>query len=350
MPAIDQLARIPIPPAMLQFRDTAALHDHLAAMGGIETREIGRSREGQPLYGYTMGRGPRAVSLIAGCHADEPVGPMTAQALPALVRTHAPELLDRFTFRVVPQINPDGADRNRPWFSDPPDFRTYLDRVVREAPGDDIEFGFADAPGARPECRAALPFLWPSPVAAHCSLHGMAWAEGAWFLINAPWADRAAGLMDGLDELCRAHGLPRMELDRKGEKGFRRIRKGFSTTPHSQAMKDYFLQRGDPATAEKFLPSSMEAAMAAGGDPLCLVSELPLFLLNVPASLDDPVLYRFRDALEAAQANPEPGALDVLAQTFRLRPLPLAQQVALQFAMIVLGLDQVSPAPARPSR
>ena len=36
---------------------------------------IGRSREGNPIYGYRLGEGEIGVSLIAGCHADEPVGP-----------------------------------------------------------------------------------------------------------------------------------------------------------------------------------------------------------------------------------------------------------------------------------
>ena len=37
--------------------------------------KIGSSREGRHLFGYRFGRGPRHVSLVGGCHADEPVGP-----------------------------------------------------------------------------------------------------------------------------------------------------------------------------------------------------------------------------------------------------------------------------------
>lgn len=342
MPFLSTLAGIAPDPADIVFRDALAVRDHLEAQPGLHVRQIGESRAGQPLFGYVAGSGPLLVSITAGCHADEPIGPMTAQALPGLLRKHAPHLLDAFTFRVVPQINPDGADLNRAWFSDQPDFQTYLAHTVRELPGDDVEFGFSEGPEARPECRAAIPFLWHAgPVIAHFSLHGMAWAEGMWFLINAPWANRCVGLMASLTALCRAEGLPLMELERNGEKGFSRIAEGFSTTPTSTAMKEHFMRLNDPEMAAKFLPSSMEMAMNTGDDPLCMVSELPLFLLDVPPSLEDPVLYRFRDALEAARAEGTQEALARIAADFKLRTMPLADQVALQFAMIVHALDYV---------
>ncbi|MBX3178082.1 MAG: peptidase M14 [Candidatus Hydrogenedentes bacterium] len=340
MSRLDDLLAVRSRDRDVEFRDTWALGRHLRDIPGIRVFPIGESRDGEPLFGYTAGHGPETVTLTAGCHADEPVGPMTAQALPWLLQEYAPDLLEKYTFRVVPQMNPDGARRNRIWFADPPDFETYVRDAVREAPGDDIEFGFAGDDGARPECRAAMPFLWGAgPVAAHFSLHGMAWAEGAWFLLNPPWAGRAAGLMDALAALCGMRSLPLMEIDRGGEKGFSRVRTGFSTTPNSVAMRAFFLERNDPETAAKFRPSSMEAAMAAGGDPLCMVSELPMFLLDVPASLSDPVLYRFKADLDAARSAGAPDALRRVAESYRLRPLPLGEQIAMQFAMIVLALD-----------
>ncbi len=351
MPSMKSLHGIAMDTDYIAFRDAVAVRDYLEAQPGLHVSKIGESRAGQPLFGYAAGSGPLLVSITAGCHADEPVGPMTAQALPQLLRAHAPHLLEAFTFRVAPQMNPDGADLNRPWFSAVPDFETYLAHAVRELPGDDVEFGFSESPEARPECRAAIPFLWHhGPVAAHFSLHGMAWAEGMWFLLNEPWAARADGLMKSITDLCISEGLPLMELDRKGEKGFSRIGEGFSTTPSSVAMKEHFLQLGDLEMAARFLPSSMEMAMKTGDDPLCMVSELPLFLLGVPPSLEDPVLYRFRDALEAARAAGTPEALAALAATFRLTTMPMASQVALQFAMIVHALDYVLEVRAPRSR
>jgi hypothetical protein len=348
---IGDLAKCAIPPEAISFRDTEALAEHLRNRDDIELSTLGQSRAGQLLYGYTMGTGPLTVSITAGCHADEPIGPMTAQILPELLRRHAPELLELFSFRVAPQMNPDGADANRSWFANNPDFPTYVEHAVREAPGDDVEFGFSEDEKARPECRAAIPFLWHhNPVVVHFSLHGMAWSEGAWYLLNEPWAGRADRLMDELIASADCHDMPLHEIDRKGLKGFTRIREGVATTPSSIAMRAFFDDENDPEMAAKFLPSSMEVAMATGDDPLCMVSELPLFLLDMPSSIKDPVLFRFRDALNDARAEGGPEAIQKLIRDFRLRTVPIATQIQLQFTMMVRALHHVASQRARPSK
>lgn len=339
-----------LPPTAIRYRSAADVIEHLGTQPGVQVEVIGASRNGQPIAGYCMGSGPMPVSITAGCHADEPVGPMTAQALPWLVRQHAPHLLDQFTFRVVPQINPDGADNNRRWFSDSPDFPTYVRHAIREAPGDDVEFGFAAEEDARPECRAAIPFLWEQDkVVAHFSLHGMAWAEGAWYLLCAPWVSRSEPLMGRLTRITETAGLGFHEIDRGGAKGFTRIREGFATTPSSVAMRRFFEGQDDQEMAAKFLPSSMEMALETGDDPLCMVSEIPLFLLDVPPSLEDPVLFRFRDALAEVQAT---GRNDLagLMKDFNVRTLPIATHIRLQFAMMVAALEHVADYRGLPSR
>jgi len=346
---IGRLAALDIPREHLAFRDNKALAAWLedAALGAVDA--IGTSRAGQALFGVTIGHGPARVSIVAGCHADEPIGPMTAQAVPLVLAASFPELLERFTFHIVPQINPDGADANRPWFADPPDFAAYAPCARREAPGDDVEFGFGDAPGARPECRAAMDYLGRhGPYCAHFSLHGMPFAEGAWFLLCKEWVARSEGLMAGLEDVCRRLGVPLHDIDRKGEKGFTRIRPGFCTTPHSAGMREFFLERGDRETAGKFLPSSMEFAASLGGAPLCMVSEMPLFLIGLRSeSLEDPVFGRLRADLEALRAEP-PGrvedALRRLLASYQVEPFPIDMQVRLQLAMIVLALEQAGAA------
>src|SRR5690606_31272776 len=134
--------------------DLAAFHD------------LGRSEEGRPLYGVTLGNGPRLVTLMAGAHADEPVGPETLRTLVLGVLAERDRLagdggfaalLDRFTFRIVPHVNPDAEARNRPWIEAWPDVEAFLQHRQRERPGRDVEFGF---PVMRPENRAASRFLF----------------------------------------------------------------------------------------------------------------------------------------------------------------------------------------------
>ena len=97
---------------------------------------IGRSRDGRPIFAYRIGDGPLRVSLIGGCHADEPVGP---RFLDRLVRFLASPpgtaLREAATWFVIPHVNPDGAAVNASW--QPPnadryDFVAYLCHRARE--------------------------------------------------------------------------------------------------------------------------------------------------------------------------------------------------------------------------
>ncbi len=339
---LERLRNLKIDPEDLVFRDQETLRNYLNELEEVEIQPIGVSRQSQELFGMRFGQGSRNVSVIAGCHADEPIGPMTAQALPRLLHTHFPELLKEFRFHVVPQMNPDGADRNRAWFERPFDLKTYLIKATRELPGDDIEFGFGSTSSTRPEALAAQQFLKPhAPYDAHFSLHGMGFAEGAWCLLCKEWREKAIGYMDAFSALCTSRDFPLHDIDRGGEKGFSRIREGFTTTPHSVAMKEFFMAQGDPAMADLFLPSSMEWVQSLGGDPLCIVSELPIFLVGKRSpSLAEPIGPQLKEALLRVRARREidEEALNEVIDDYRLSPVAPETQVPLQLGMIVLAL------------
>ena len=69
-----------------RFRTSAEVFDEIRAaceanpdLAQFET--IGHSEGGRPIAGVTLGYGPRTVTLVAGAHADEPVGPETLRTL-----------------------------------------------------------------------------------------------------------------------------------------------------------------------------------------------------------------------------------------------------------------------------
>ncbi|GMW03092.1 MAG: peptidase M14 [Candidatus Hydrogenedentota bacterium] len=295
--------------------------------------EIGQSRAHIPMLACEVGEGPEIVSVIAGCHADEPIGPLTALALPDILSLNFPGLLDRYTFRIIPQMNPDGAQRNAVWYANPPAFAPYWKTVTRELPGDDIEFGFGDATSVRPECAAAMAFMRArGPVAAHFSLHGLAMGRGAWFLLDPAWVSRSEPLMADLASLCGRLNVPLHDEPRDGAKGFARIREGFCTTPNSAAMRDHFLQRNDPDTASRFHPNSMEFARSLGGDPFCAVSELPLFLYEGNAT-------GTYAALKAALK--EGNSPEALERDHPVKAMPVELQMRLQLGLILLALHHL---------
>jgi hypothetical protein len=313
---------------------------------------LGTSEEGRPLYAIILGGGGARISLLAGAHSDEPLGPETLRTFLLQGIEHkdglAP-LFESFQFLVIPQMNPDGESRNQPWIGRWPDVEAYLRGAYREPPGRDLEFGF---PAMRVENRAVSEFLRVhAPLAMHASLHGMAFSEGAMLLIERAWIDRTAPLREKFaDEVVDA-GLRLHDHDRKGEKGFLYIGPGFNTTPEGRAMHDHFLAQGDPSTAELFHLSSMEFVRTLGGDPLSLVTELPLWVIGRDAEHRAPgspgAYLAFKDRLAEMQARLLKGtSISDLLVHFQVKPLDVGLAMRLQLRAIELGLETVSGAAA----
>jgi len=299
------------------------------------------------LYGVALGTGSTTVSLIAGNHADEPVGPETLRSFVLNGLAHRNEMeswFRRVQFIVVPHTNPDGEARNRGWIEQWPDPEAYLQHAVREDPGRDLEYGF---PEMRPENEHVSAFLRDhGPYDLHASLHGMSAGEGALLLINRPWTFRTQQLRDDFVEAAAAKGLPMHDHNRKGEKGFFWIEPGFQTTPRGDAMRTFFRARDEAAMARRFHDSSMEFVASLGGDPLSLVTEIPLFLIRG----ESPTPHRpdrylgLRERLPEIRARLERGEeVDELLAPFDLRPVPLAVAMHLQVRALELGLRAVAP-------
>ena len=359
-----------------RFRTSEEVFDELATacaanpdLAAFET--IGESEEGRPIAGVALGYGPQLVTLVAGAHADEPVGPETLRTfvLEGLAaRGWGAEggglepLWERFTFRIVPHVNPDAEARNQGWIASwreddlEATLRAYLRHRQREAPGRDVEFGYPDL---RVENQVASSFLFDgSPVALHLSLHGMGYSEGALVLIEKGWAGRPRGraVWNGFLDAAASAGLRPHDHDRDAEKGFRYLGPGAWTTPEGRAMQQHFLDLDDPETASRFRLSSMEQAIETGStasspasrgglSPLCVVTELPLFQLaaeydHAPGVPE--LLLRFRDRQPAlAEAVARGDALAPLVADLGMRVVPLRDAMRVHLATIELALGGV---------
>ena len=313
--------------------------------------EIGFSREGRAIKAFKFGSGEINISLIGGCHADEPVGPRLLRHFVNYLGTIASQdpLLTQFSWWIVPHINPDGEVRNKGWYSDQDkeyDIVRYLSQTVRELPGDDIEFGFPKNDGdhaSRPENRAV--YNWwkqrTSPFNLHVSLHGMAFGAGPWFLIEKDWWNRCDKLQINCKRKATELGYVLHDVERNGEKGFYRLAKGFCSRPDSQEMRKYFLNRGDTETADKFRPSSMETIRSMGGDPLTLVSEMPLFIARKKTS-EKPKNSEWKSKIHGWRAQSNKNELISWAKNEFLKPMPIKDQMILQWTFIISGLMLVS--------
>ncbi len=311
--------------------------------------EIGKSETGVPICAAVIGAGPATVSLVAGAHSDEPVGPETLRTLILALlanRARFSDLLQEFRFVIIPHVNPDGESRNQTWIRDWPDIESYIRSVFRELPGRDVEFGY---PAMRPENKAVSGFLSGfAPISLHASLHGMGFSDGVMLLLGKTWIEKTAGLRKAFSAYAKTLNLRLHDHDRAGEKGFHHIGPGYTTTPAGKAMREHFHAQGDPEMAGLFHDSSMEFVAGLGGAPLCMVTELPLFLIRKEAESRPgiPAAYlEFKSALPEIRSRLATGvSVTELLAPFDLQPLPLEMQIEMQLYAIQLCLNLVTEA------
>ncbi|MFF4590807.1 M14 family zinc carboxypeptidase [Streptomyces sp. NPDC001388] len=138
-------------------------------------RRVGVSREGTPLWLLTVGRGSRQVLVVAGPHANEPVGGATVLRLAerALADPRLTEGADA-TWNLLLCLDPDGLRRNEGWLTGPYSLGRYFRHFFRPGFLEQPEWlpdGAADA--ALPETRALLRLQDELKPFFQCSLHGV---------------------------------------------------------------------------------------------------------------------------------------------------------------------------------
>lgn len=138
-------------------------------------RRVGTSRAGTPLWLLSVGHGSRHVLVVAGPHANEPVGGATALRLAerALADPRLTEGADT-TWNLLLCLDPDGSRRNERWLCGPYTLGHYFRNFFRP--------GFLEQPewlpeGADavvlPETRALLDLQDELRPFLQCSLHGV---------------------------------------------------------------------------------------------------------------------------------------------------------------------------------
>ena len=138
-------------------------------------RRVGTSRAGTPLWLLSVGHGSRQALVVAGPHANEPVGGATVLRLAERVLAD-PRLSEGAdaTWNLLLSLDPDGSRRNEGWLPGPYSLGRYFRNFFRPGFLEQPEWLPDGAAGARlPETRALLevqdelrPFL-------QCSLHGV---------------------------------------------------------------------------------------------------------------------------------------------------------------------------------
>ncbi|MEU3794907.1 M14 family zinc carboxypeptidase [Streptomyces fructofermentans] len=167
-------------PPLLRYPSVDELGLRAAALAerrpkDVRLRRVGTSRAGTPLWLLSVGHGSRHTLVVAGPHANEPVGGATVLRLAERVLAD-PRLRDGadVTWNLLLCLDPDGSRRNEGWLSGPYVLGRYFRHFFRP--------GFAEQPewlpdgagrAALPETRALLALQDELRPFLQCSLHGV---------------------------------------------------------------------------------------------------------------------------------------------------------------------------------
>ncbi|MFJ5261914.1 M14 family zinc carboxypeptidase [Streptomyces sp. NPDC088387] len=138
-------------------------------------RRAGTSRAGNPLWLLSVGHGSRHALVVAGPHANEPVGGATALRLAERVLAD-PALHDDadVTWDLLLCLDPDGLRRNERWLAGPYTLGHYFRNFFRPGFHEQPEWLPDGAAGAAlPETRALLGLQDEVKPFFQCSLHGV---------------------------------------------------------------------------------------------------------------------------------------------------------------------------------
>ncbi|MFF6784670.1 M14 family zinc carboxypeptidase [Streptomyces sp. NPDC012510] len=147
-----------------------ARHPHHARL-----RRVGTSRAGTPMWLLSVGRGSRHTLIVAGPHANEPVGGATVLRLAerALADPRLTECADT-TWNLLLSLDPDGSRRNEGWLSGPYTLGRYFRHFFRPGFLEQPEWLPDGAAGAAlPETRTLLDLQDELRPFLQCSLHGV---------------------------------------------------------------------------------------------------------------------------------------------------------------------------------
>ncbi|MHB2015512.1 MAG: M14 family metallopeptidase, partial [Candidatus Xenobia bacterium] len=173
--------------------------------GRVERRELGHSREGEPIFELRFGRGEKHALLLGLPHPDEPIG---AHALMLL----CPMLLaeDRgYTWHVVLFCDPDGSRLNQNWYGfEPLTPLTLAMHYYRPAEIDQFEWTFPieykrlHFTTPNPEAQAVLGLMLEVPFHFMMNMHNCTYG-GAYLYFSHP----APALADAVYERLAAAGI-----------------------------------------------------------------------------------------------------------------------------------------------
>jgi hypothetical protein len=245
----------------------------------VEVRQVGSSRQGEPLEVLKIGDGAKTALLFAMPHPNEPIGSMMLEVLSArLAEDKALRDGLGYTWYLIKCVDPDGTRLNEGWFKGPFSVTDYARNFYRPPSFEQVEWTFPieyetlhfDDP--LPETRALMTLLEEIKPDFIYSLHNSGFG-GAYFYMS----EDAKSLHERFYKVVEGQDLP-LHLGEPEMPFATAYAKAVYAFPPVSDMYDFLKEQTgkDPAEILKGGTSSMDYA-SRFCDPFGLVCEVPYF-------------------------------------------------------------------------
>lgn len=115
-----------------EFLTLDELYKRFILLAGVENiSQIGHSKNKEKIVCGKFGTGKKTALLFAGGHPNEPIGSLSCLAWVRILKQH-PELLKKYTWYIVPCVDPDGYKLNEGWFKGKFSIKKYAYNFYRQ--------------------------------------------------------------------------------------------------------------------------------------------------------------------------------------------------------------------------
>lgn len=270
----------------------------------VKLREVGKSRQGHPIYCLVIGEGSQNAFMFASPHPNEPMGCMLLEYFSRVLAENDDlrEELD-YTWYLIKCIDIDGTKLNEGWFKGPFTLRNYTHDYFRPAGYEQAEWTFPmeyknytfNSP--IPETQALMKVIDETKPLFMYSLHNAGFGGTYWYL-NKEMPE----IWDALYEANKKQGLP-LHLGEPEVNYIEAFAPAIFELIEQSATYDFYEKYSEEPPEKLMSAGNSSSAYAAKYGTTSLVTELPYFY---DPRIEDESYLDFTRA-EAARKNADEG-------------------------------------------
>jgi len=241
---------------------------------------LGKSSNGREIFGAKIGIGKKNALVYGFPHPNEAVGALTALQLIKEI-LNSSDLQNKYTWYIIPCVDPDGAKLNQEWFKNKLNINIYINNFFRQAMGRQVEWSFPfkykNYSFNRPtkETRLLVRLIDKTKPSFICPLHNSGIGGVFWYVTKT----MPQGYYQSLITTCRKLGLPIARAKSEGAH-MEEIRGPFFYCADALKLNNNFKKKENQKKILPYGNDSIGYARTKNKNAFGLIIEAPYFIDN----------------------------------------------------------------------